>query len=48
MNGQSFIQQSLKGDQNIELNVKEFPAGVYMINIEAEGFYTNEKIVILK
>jgi len=48
MNGQSFLQQTLNGDQNIEINAKEFPAGIYMINIESEGFYTNEKLVILK
>ena len=48
LNGQSFLQQTLRGDQDIEINAKEFPAGVYMINIESEGFYTNKKLVILK
>ena len=48
MNGQSFLQQNLKGNQEIEIDSKNLPAGVYMINIESEGFYTNEKLIILK
>ena len=48
MSGQIFMDQTLKGDQEVFIIAKDYPAGVYSINIESEGFHRNEKLIIIK
>jgi len=48
LNGQVFSQNKYKGDQTIEVNVKDFTPGIYFINIESAGQVNHEKMVIVK
>lgn len=39
--------ENVRGEQNIELNVRELPAGVYLVRLSADGNYLgNEQLII--
>lgn len=48
MNGQILLQEEFVGNQTIEINAKDYPAGIYLINLESEGFSRNEKLIVLR
>ena len=48
LSGQVFNQSRHSGDQSIEINVKDYPAGIYFVSIESAGNVSYEKMVIVK
>ena len=48
LSGQVFTQNSYKGDKAIEVNVKDYPAGIYFISIESAGNVSYEKMVVVR
>lgn len=48
LSGQVFLQNNFNSDQTIEVNVKDYPAGIYFISVESSGQVSYEKMVVVK
>jgi len=48
LNGQVFMTNKYSGDTSIEVNVKDYAAGIYFISVESAGNVSYKKMVVVK